>query len=54
MYAVEPYAAKGPNSSVRSIEEDMVFSDGSQYQIAAATGGADARYIATLLVGVAV
>ena len=54
VYAVEPYAAKGPNTSVRSIEEDMVFSDGSQYQIAAVTGGADARYIATLLVGVAV
>ncbi len=54
VYAVEPYVAKGPNTSVRSIEEDMVFSDGSQYQIAAVTGGADARYIATLLVGVAV
>ena len=54
VYAVEPYSAKGPNTSVRSIEEDMVFSDGSQYQIAAVTGGADARYIATLLVGVAV
>jgi protocatechuate 3,4-dioxygenase beta subunit len=54
VYAVEPYAAKGPNLSVRSIAEDMVFSDGSQYQMAAVTGGADARYIATLLVGVAV
>ena len=53
-YALEPYAAKGPNTSVRTIEEDMVFSDGSQYQMAAITGAADARYIATLLVGVAV
>jgi len=32
----------------------MVFSDGSQYQMAVVTGGADARYIATLLVGGAV
>jgi protocatechuate 3,4-dioxygenase beta subunit len=54
VYAVEPYAAKGPNTSVRSIAEDMVFSDGSQYQMAVVTGGADPRYIATLLVGVAV
>ena len=54
VYAVEPYAATGPNTSVGSIAEDMVFSDGSQYQMAAVTGGADARYIATLLVGVAV
>jgi protocatechuate 3,4-dioxygenase beta subunit len=34
VYSVEPYAAKGPNTSVRSIEDD-------------------ARYIASLLVGVA-
>jgi hypothetical protein len=54
VYAVDPYAAKGPNTSVRSIAEDMVFSDGSQYQMAVVTGGTDARYIATLLVGVAV
>jgi protocatechuate 3,4-dioxygenase beta subunit len=54
VYAVEPYAAKGPNTSVRSVAEDMVFSDGSQYQMAAVTGGADARYIATLLLGLAV
>ena len=51
---MDSYAPKGPNTSVRSIAEDMVFSDGSQYQIAAVTGGADARYIATMLVEVAV
>jgi hypothetical protein len=30
-----------------------VFSDGTQYQMATVTGGADARYVATMLVGVA-
>lgn len=54
VYAVEPYAAKGPNTSVTSFAQDNVFSDGTQYQIASVTGGADARYIATLLVGVSV
>ena len=54
VYAVEPYTSKGPNTSVASIDRDMVFSDGSQYQIAAITGGADTRLLATLLVGVAV
>jgi hypothetical protein len=39
---------------VRSVEEDVVFSDGSQYQMVAVTGATDVRYIATLLVGVAV
>lgn len=54
VYAVEPYASKGPNTSVVSFSEDNVFSDGTQYQLASVTGGADARYIATLLVGVSV
>jgi len=53
VYAVEPYAAKGPNTSVSSIDQDNVFSDGSQYQMATMTGGADARYMASMLVGVA-
>ncbi len=53
VYAVEPYAAKGPNTSVRSFAEDNVFRDGTQYQMASVTGGADARLIATLLVGMA-
>lgn len=53
VYAVEPYAAKGPNTSVTSFAQDNVFSDGTQYQMASVTGGADARYIGTLLVGVA-
>ena len=54
VYAVEPYASKGPNTSVATIDRDMVFSDGSQYQMASITGGADTRLLATLLVGVAV
>jgi protocatechuate 3,4-dioxygenase beta subunit len=53
VYAVEPYAAKGPNTSVPTFAGDNVFSDGTQYQMAGVTGGADARYIAALLVGVA-
>lgn len=53
VYAVEPYATKGPNTSVSSIAEDNVFSDGTQYQMATVTGGADARYMASMLVGVA-
>jgi hypothetical protein len=38
MYAVEPHAAKGLNTSEANIAEDMVFSDGSQDQMAALTG----------------
>ena len=53
VYAVDPYAAKGPNTSVRSVAEDNVFSDGTQYQLASVTGGADTRLMATLLVGIA-
>jgi protocatechuate 3,4-dioxygenase beta subunit len=53
VYAVDPYAAKGPNTSVTSFAQDNVFSDGTQYQMATVTGGADARYVATMLVGVA-
>jgi len=39
---------------VQGFADDMVFSDGTQYQMASVTGGADARDMATLLVGVAV
>jgi protocatechuate 3,4-dioxygenase beta subunit len=53
VYAVEPYAAKGPNTSVPTFADDNVFSDGTQYQMSGVTGGAPARYIAALLVGVA-
>jgi protocatechuate 3,4-dioxygenase beta subunit len=53
VYAVDPYAAKGPNTSVTSFAQDNVFSDGTQYQMATVTGGADARYVATMLVGMA-
>ncbi len=53
VYAVDPYAAKGPNTSVPTFADDMVFSDGTQYQMATMTGDAAAGYVATLLVGVA-
>jgi len=53
VYAVDPYAAKGPNTSVTTFAEDNVFSDGTQYQMASITGGVDARLMATLLVGLA-
>jgi len=52
VYAVEPYSAKGPNTSVTGFDQDNVFSDGTQYQMASMTGGADSRLMATLLVGV--
>ena len=53
VYAVEPYSAKGPNTSVPTFADDMVFSDGTQYQMAAVTGDPTAGYNASLLVGVA-
>lgn len=53
VYAVAPYAAKGPNTSVRSFAEDNVFSDGTQYQMATIDGSTSDGYHATLLVGVA-
>ncbi len=53
VYAVEPYLAKGPNTSVTDISQDNVFSDGSQYQMASVTGDAASVLEATLLVGVA-
>lgn len=54
VYSVEPYAAKGQNTSVGSLADDGVFSDGSQFQLASITGGADTKIMATLLVGVSV
>ena len=53
VYAREPYAIKGPNTSVASIDQDMVFSDGSQYQMASITGNDDTTLMASLLVGIA-
>ncbi len=53
VYAQEPYASKGPNTSVTSIDQDMVFSDGSQYQMASITGNDDTTLMASLLVGIA-
>jgi len=53
VYAVDPYAAKGQNTSVASIAEDNVFRDGAAYQMASTTGGVDTRLLATLLVGIA-
>jgi protocatechuate 3,4-dioxygenase beta subunit len=54
VYAVDPYAAKGRNTTVRTLSEDNIFADGSQFQLASITGGADTRIMATLLVGVSV
>ena len=54
VYAVDPYAAKGPNTSVSNFSQDMVFADGTQYQMASMTGDPNSGYTATLLVGVAV
>jgi protocatechuate 3,4-dioxygenase beta subunit len=53
VYAVDPYAAKGPNTSVASFADDNVFSDGTQYQLATVAGDAGSGYAATLLVGIA-
>ncbi len=53
VYAVDPYAAKGPNTSVSSFSQDMVFADGTQYQMASLTGDPNSGYTATLLVGIA-
>lgn len=53
VYAVAPYSAKGPNTSVATNEEDGVFSDGTQYQVATVTGNTDSQLMATMLVGIA-
>lgn len=53
VYAVEPYSAKGPNTSVPTFADDNIFSDGTQYQMAVVSGDAGSGYSATLLVGVA-
>ncbi|HEY6634639.1 MAG TPA: protocatechuate dioxygenase, partial [Acidimicrobiia bacterium] len=53
VYAVAPYSAKGPNTSVASNEQDGVFQDGTQYQVATVTGNADSQLMATMLVGIA-
>ena len=53
VYAVEPYSAKGPNTSVAEISQDNVFSDGSQYQMASVTGDVSSSLEGSLLVGVA-
>ncbi len=53
VYAVEPYSAKGPNTSVAEISQDNVFSDGSQYQLASVTGDVSSSLEGSLLVGVA-
>lgn len=52
VYAVDPYAAKGPNTSVTSFAADNVFSDGTQYQLATLSGDPASGYTATLVVGI--
>jgi protocatechuate 3,4-dioxygenase beta subunit len=53
VYDVEPYAAKGQNTSVASNADDGIFSDGTQYQMLSITGGVDAVLVGSLLVGIA-
>ncbi|MEX1133731.1 MAG: intradiol ring-cleavage dioxygenase [Acidimicrobiia bacterium] len=54
VYVVEPYAAKGANTPVPTYADDNLFSDGTQYQLAAATGDPVSGYAASLLVGMEV
>jgi protocatechuate 3,4-dioxygenase beta subunit len=52
-YASAPYAARGQNTSVASFAQDMVFADGTTYQLANVAGDVASGYVATLTVGVA-
>jgi len=45
--------AKGQNTVVSSLDADMVFSDGSQYQVATVRGGSKSKLYAGLMVRVA-
>ena len=52
VYASPLYAARGQNTSVASFSQDMVFADGTTYQLATVTGDVAGGYTATLTVGV--
>ncbi len=53
VYASSLYASHGQNSSVASLAQDNVFSDGVTYQLAGVTGNVVDGYVATLVVGIA-
>ncbi|MGQ0849526.1 MAG: dioxygenase family protein [Actinomycetota bacterium] len=52
VYAVEPYAARGLNTSVPSIGDDIVFADGTGGQLVPLSGDPVGGYEGSLLIGV--
>ena len=52
VYATTSYASHGQSPMTNA--DDMVFSDGDEYELAALTGDTTKGYTATLAVGVAV
>jgi protocatechuate 3,4-dioxygenase beta subunit len=50
VYAVAPYAAKGPNTTKNA--NDGVFSDGDELQVATTAGDTTHGYVAALLIGI--
>jgi protocatechuate 3,4-dioxygenase beta subunit len=52
VYATGVYAAKGQSSTTNS--GDMVFSDGTQYEMATLTGNTSSGYTATLTIGISI
>jgi protocatechuate 3,4-dioxygenase beta subunit len=53
VYSSALYAAKGQNSSVRSVAQDNVFADGTAGEMLAMTGSVDSGFAATLTAVVA-
>ena len=52
VYSSPLYSARGQNTSVASFAQDMVFADGTTYQLATVTGDVAQGYTALLTVGV--
>ena len=52
VYSSPLYSARGQNTSVASFAQDMVFADGTTYQLASVTGDVNQGYAALLTVGV--
>jgi protocatechuate 3,4-dioxygenase beta subunit len=52
VYGSPLYAARGQNTSVATFAQDMVFADGTTYQLATVTGDVTAGYTAMLTVGI--
>jgi protocatechuate 3,4-dioxygenase beta subunit len=53
VYGSTLYSARGQNTTVASFSQDMVFADGTTYQLANVTGAVTSGYVATITVGVA-